>query len=326
MSATTNDKRQVLPWTVTTETDFQALMEQIDQELRANKIPIPARPIKGWLTVSGRYGHGLSMFPPKKVPTPGSFKGDDLSLRIFEWFDIRYGDQLKIDHSPGHSIVVVRGDAYRVELPLIYNRVRMVCDPAHHGQDYYPKLTKGKDIATVNVLDCIVDLQPALSNALKPHELREIFHQFARDLRSFQMIETLYKLGLGIEARGDLMSSVDSVLRLPPQYGASRWHSLQSAEKYLKTFLKERGAAYPTGGPNAHNLLFLTKSAVGAGMAPLSDKPLVSASCGSKVRYGEVHSTLEEAVTAHRAAVIICAHVTSCLQRLKGKTAKAKMP
>ena len=101
----------------------------------------------------------------------------------------------------------------------------------------------------------------------------------------------------------DLASSVDDVLRIPPDYGGSRWHSLQAIEKFLKALLAFKGIAYPKGS-QGHDIRKLSDLASAFVQA---EKSLLDAvMCTAGVRYNEVPSTLQDAHNAHRAAILIC--------------------
>jgi hypothetical protein len=103
--------------TIASEQEFIVLMEQIDAELRQAGVEIAARPLRTMAIVSERLNIALRLTEPDAVPTSGSYRGDDLSIRIHHWFNERYGDRLKRRWGPGETFIVVRGDAYRVHLP-----------------------------------------------------------------------------------------------------------------------------------------------------------------------------------------------------------------
>lgn len=239
---------------ISDENEFCRLMDEIDQEMRVAEVPTHARPMRGWFLISARNGLNLRLFPEKREPSPGVYTGDDLTLRIFDWFDERYGDQTKIDIGPGHTVVIIKGDAYRVALPRVYGRVRFIADPVNHGKDVYPSLaTSGSAPATANVLDIIVDLQPGFSRTLSPEELGDLTREISSMTVKFQTIENIYKLPLGKEVKGDLVASVDRFFQNPPQYGLSRWDSLQVAEKCMKAYLSSTELPFPKGR-GGHNL------------------------------------------------------------------------
>jgi hypothetical protein len=213
-----------MKWTVSTESEFEQIMEQIDGELRGQAVPVHARQLRGWLMIAQRYELvGLRLSPLQHSARPNVYSGDDLTAHIMSWFKRRYGEQLNIDYSVGHTILVIRGDAYRVRLPRIYGRVRLLCDPAHHREAYYPNVALAPEIVTVNVLDSINALQPGLSSALCHDELASILSTVKDHLEKFARIEQMPEdtTDLRRSALGDLRSSVDSIVRVPPDFGPS---------------------------------------------------------------------------------------------------------
>ena len=144
---------------------------------------------------------------------------------------------------------MICGDAYRVHLPRFFGRRRLICDPATHGQPF--DLMRS---TTFNVLECIEMMQPAFSQTLSDEEQKYLLSSVARAVTLFELIEKLYKIGFGPQAKTDLAASVDAVFQSPPDFGASRWHSLQAAEKYLKTYLNAKETAFPKGA-SGHDLV-----------------------------------------------------------------------
>lgn len=299
---------------VQTEDEFRAMMEAIDDELKSGGLSVEKRPMRAWLTISGRRGLGLDLFPEKTAPESGSYAGDDLTLRIFNWYEERYGEQIEIYFGPGSTILEIRGDPYRVWLPRVFGgAVRFIADPATHGHDVHPKMTHGGQVATVNVLDCIEGLQPGLSKELSEQELQWLASDIHRLTLEFNSIETLFEKGFGPQAQTDLEASIDCVLRRPPEYGVSRWNSLQAVEKFLKTYLQEKGRSFPKGrdGHDLHKLAALANDVCCGGLLP---GMLNAVQCGTGVRYGEEPSTREQAVLAHKMAGLICWKIARTLE------------
>jgi hypothetical protein len=292
------------PLDINSEHEFSAFMERINAELASQDVPVHHRPIKGWFTISSRYGLGLTMPKSTEKAREGSYAGHDLSIRIFDWFDARYGDRLKVDWGPGETVIVIRRDAYRLVLPRVCGTVYAVCDRSKHGQpDAYPR-------NVLNVLDCIDDLQPSLCAQLSLHELFQVTSEVIKATQLFMAIEPILSIGFGPKVRADLRASVSDVVSQTPDYGNSRWHSLQAAEKAIKTYLDKKSVSYPTRGKGGHDLALLAGLASANGLK--NGKHIRNANCSPNVRY-EAPSTFEEACNAHWAARAICA--------LVGKTA-----
>jgi hypothetical protein len=159
----------------------------------------------------------------------------------------------------------------------------------------------GGQTATVNVLDSVEDLQPGLSQALEPQELQKIKEVVHLETLQFATIEALYNTELGRAAKADLRASVDRLLDSPPQFGQSRWASLQAAEKFLKAYLTEQDLRFP----KTHDLKKLANLAHIRKYGGLPDGLLEPVQCDPGVRYDD-SSTVDDAIRAHRMACLIC--------------------
>jgi len=289
---------------ITTEEQFRSLMEEVDRELRDQKVPITARDLRAisiirrHLQIVGEIN--LTHLPDQ--PKPGSYEGQDLIARALQWMRDRYGKRMNIP-MPGQTMVVIRGDTYKVRLPIAMGNFNLVCDPRSLG-----KLETMIGVSAppiLNALNLIEGLTANLTQSLVQSELEDILSDIAPALR-YVMILIMMKNGpMREQANNDLISSVDDVLRIPPDFGGSRWHSLQAAEKFLKSLLTLHGIPYPTKGPKGHDPTHL--EGLGHSLVPIEPALLNNIKCSAAVRYNEeVPSTLLDAHRAHRSAICIC--------------------
>ena len=116
--------------------------------------------------------------------------------------------------------------------------------------------------------------------------------------------------GFGPQAWTDLEASVDCILRRPPEYGVSRWNSLQAVEKFLKTYLQEKRRPFPKSH-DLHKLAALANDVGYGGLVPAMSNAV---QCGAGVRYGGEPSSRERAVLAHKMAVMLCWKIARTLQ------------
>ena len=114
------------------------LMEEIDNQLREDGVPIEARPLMAGLMISRRFNCSFSLDSP-------------LGIHINIWFNDRYGDRLKIDLNLGDTVVLIKGDPYKVRFPIAIGI---------NGQ--------------VNVLEWIKAATPALLDSLDEKELDDL--------------------------------------------------------------------------------------------------------------------------------------------------------
>jgi hypothetical protein len=197
----------------------------------------------------------------------------------------RYGKRLNIP-MPGQTMVVIRGDPYKVRLPYALGNINLLCDPSSLGE---ARPAFGKSASpSVNVLDLVEGLTANLSQSLVQTELEGILSDTAPAVR-YAMILVMMKNGeMRQQANSDIISSVDEAGRIPPDFGGSRWHSLQAVEKFLKSLLKLHGISYPTGA-QGHNLTLL--AGLGHNLVPIEQPLLDDVTCSAGVRYNEVPST-----------------------------------
>jgi HEPN domain len=200
--------------------------------------------------------------------------------------------------------VLIRGDLFRVTLPFVMGKLPLICDP-----------TKFTSSHPNNVLNYVSDLQPALANAISAQECAQILTDVKDSLTHLTQIKgripgLLKALGLLEQAKSDLAASVEDMLRTPADFGGSRYHSLQAAEKFVKALLSENGIKYPKDARD-HDLNCLATLA--GSLLTLSSVSIAAANCGAGARYQQPPSTLTEAFEAHRASLLICAAVAKAI-------------
>src|SRR6266446_4603688 len=167
---------------ITTEKQFCSLMEEVDRELRDQKVPITARDLKA-ISIIRRHLQivgEIDLSDLSDQPKPGSYQGRDLIARAFEWMQDRYGKKLNIP-MPGQTMVVIRGDTYKVRLPIAMGRINLVCDPKSLGE---ARPAFGKSAPPIlNVLDLVEGLTTNLSHSLVQSELEDILSDTAPAVR-----------------------------------------------------------------------------------------------------------------------------------------------
>lgn len=288
---------------ITSEVEFQKLMQEIDAEMITEEIPVTARQIVACGKVSKKLGITLPMggfgFVPRK-PKEGVYSGYDLALRINSWFSDLYGEKLKVDFDIGVIAIEISGDIFKMRLPTVYGRVGAVIDPSTMGK----KGSSGK----MNILDFIVDLTPPLASRLTGKAFDEIGELFMLGMDVFGNIHNYRGDELLAKAHADFKASTFHLLHRPPELGLSKWASLQAVEKTLKSLIALRGGSYPKGG-KGHNLEQLTKITEELGQPPIERKLIEKIQCHAGVRYENVGLTVKEVVDAQHAALRICHQV-----------------
>jgi hypothetical protein len=278
--------------------------------MREDGIPIHGRSLVALRHYSMTFGLTIPVPPQSYMPAEGVYTGQDAAAHIARWFEKTYGDRQKAYLGPGSSIVVVRGEAWELNLPLIYGRVQCVVEPDLQRYANATVLGTGGNLPILNILNIITDFPQSLASQLTLPEMREILDVFRVTLDRMNSIETMRRHPLIPEALSDLAASVRHILAPQPHFGQSKWSSAQAAEKMLKSLLKAKGIEYPFN----HNIDGLSALAVGAGMKSIPDYALSDLRARAGLRYGEGETNLLDAVRAHHAALLVGAHVAQVVQ------------
>lgn len=228
--------------------------------------------------IQGRFLAGLTAIT-KKFKCGLSWESEEAQI-INNWFVQTYGDKLKINWDVGKTIIQIKGDIYSVKLPRVFGQVK------------------------VNTLEWIEKATPKLLRSLSDAELNIIGNQIFSHFNAYTKMEKMPR-----ENIIDLDTSVSHLINQNPQYGLSRWASLQASEKTLKDYIKKKGGVFPKGGKDGHDISKLTMIAEQHGLPAVSKTLISSVQCPASVRYSETPSSKQEAIDAYLASVSVCAHV-----------------
>jgi hypothetical protein len=216
------------------DTDFNNLMEDINKNFQDKNIPIPSRELLAMLEVAKRFKIEIYM-------------GDKTDQRINQWFKSRFNDKLNIPFI-GQSIVLIKGDPYKLNIPLIYggNGAQLICSGDQNlkiGQNLIINPT------SINVLNFIEGMTFILSTQLNSEDKKEIIENFQKSHYMFKMIDDLkMKKKKNIlqpneilcyldEAIGDIRESSNHILQSNNNFGLSKWSSMQFVEKIMKSYI-----------------------------------------------------------------------------------------
>ena len=267
---------------------FLAYMQSIDDLLRRQKTPIPGRPLSALSIIAQDLRITIMMGGP--VDTR-------LADHIHLWFEKRYGDLLKIDLSPGKAVILIRGDPYIMRLPRIIGQWDGILD----------------------VTTLVEGMTQPLFAELPENDMAELVNHFPWLTERFNTMDEL-----PANVRAELDAAVLHLISQKPDYGLSKWSSLQFTEKMLKYFIKARNGT----PPKSHSLPKLLNSAENLGL-PMGWRPILPLiQCDASVRY-EDGVSLADAVLAHHASIDIVAYVSSSLadrQSDKAKQARNDIP
>jgi HEPN domain-containing protein len=291
------------------EDEFREFMERIDERIRTREVPFSHRELAALSEVARELRMELPGWTADRDPRRGEFTGMDLSIRVSRWVKDRYGKRAAWDPRPGRTVVILRDDPWEIVIPRFFGSHRFFASVTEASDPVVPGIDHTDSPPRFNVLEAITDLAPGLRGVLTSAELDHVLEVFRVALEDYLLIEQLQEQPLARQAHGDLTTAVREILAGPGRYGASRWASLQAAEKMLKAYLKSTQGNHPWG----HNLHDLATEAVSAGMAPVLPSWLDAARCTAAVRYAEEATTTTAAVAAHHAALDLAAHAASHL-------------
>ncbi|MHB9072334.1 MAG: hypothetical protein ACYC6G_02290 [Desulfobaccales bacterium] len=288
------------------EIKFNEIMEQIDGELRLKGTPIHGRSIAAMCELSGRLKITIPLFPQALGAIEGVYNELTFAAHIDEWYKLRYCDRLKVYFGPGSVALLIRGDPWRMKLPRFFGIVKVTCDPDLVKHINSPNVCFNNDSPIYNILNCVENLPQGLAYILTHEELKQILNFFITSMHAYHQLEVVKNREYIKEATADLDASVAFMFASPPQYGLSKWSSLQFIEKLIKSFLSLRKAKIP----RTHDLAKIANEAENIGLNPVNYGLLAKIQCTAGVRYGEPAITLKEAMTAHHAALVLSKQLT----------------
>lgn len=298
---------------ITTKDQFEILIQEIDAELQKRGVLIHARQLQAIGEVSKKFKITLPVAPLPSGPIPGNYEGSSLSAHIFEWFDNKYGDRLKIDFSIGYSLVLLRGDVWLIRFPLVFGKVTIVCErdlSKQFNKMIVNRAGQPHQKLFMNLLKLIENLPQGLASQLTDDELRELLGYYVFGHTFFNAICSFCKgKELVTAAIADLRASAQASVGNAHNYGQSLWLSLQAAEKMLKFFLQAKGEQFP----HTHNLERLTKLAYAHGLQPIDTRVIDEVQCDANVRYTQQEYPVVKIVNAHQGAVNIGSTVIHAL-------------
>jgi hypothetical protein len=280
-------------------TDFNAYLEKIDREMRRDNVPIRARQLQALSRISHEHWNmefNISGAMELNEDDLVGYEGDALTRRIIIWFEELYGDRLKISFREGKSVALVRGDPYLMNIPIALGNVKFTYDVETLGQS--GRMEKdGQTI--VNVFDCLPDITEATVERISRSDGFRLANELRANTYRFRKASEIGEYENVFDVRTDLDSAAQHMVTDHSSFGMSRWHSLQAAEKALKSVLSCQGLDFP----RVHDLFQLVHASGMLGISPLA---LDSAICSSSVRYEPDLSTLDQAINAHHASLDIC--------------------
>jgi hypothetical protein len=293
------------------ESEFLKLIEEVDEEFKKQNIPIFQRPIHAIREICIRLKTSLPLVPEGPA-IPGLYSGDSLVAHVHEWYKRRYGERLKIDFSPGRAAVLIKGDPWKINFPALFGRAKFVFDPNLEKYKEESKI-KVNEPLIANPLRCIERFTTDIAKSLTRNEMSQLAQFFISTFETLLRLFEIKDKPFIPEARADLDAAVNNIFSSFPNYGQSKWASLQFAEKLFKCFLKLKNVDVP----KKHGLDLLSNLASQNGLPIIPAIIIRDVQCPAGVRYGEITVSLEEAIQAHHSSLEVCSVLAPAIKTIK---------
>jgi hypothetical protein len=281
---------------------FNSIMENIDKLLVAQDVGIPGRELRGSMLFSNQQGlSGVPLTHP-------------VFQKVFDWFAARYGERLNLDMDFGQSALLLRGDILRFRCPYFAGRAYVISCPELMNRDFSGARRNLPGL--INALSMINGMTSAYFRSLTAIEQNCLLEAFVESELSLARIKDANVQEYVRIASEDLQTSVERMTSPNPQFGLSKWASLQAVEKVIKAYISKQNVE----PKKTHKLNDLAAAAESVGLRPLQRSSLKFVECSPDVRYPSTRVTKDEAVMAHRSAVAICADIAMQLPRIGWNT------
>lgn len=275
--------------------EFNEVMLEVDQQLIFSGYNIPQRPIYAIEEISRRFSIPLPVMRFPKGFQHESAEFWPISERIYEWYDLRYGERIKMDFSPGRMVILIEEDMWILRFPRIFGAVSFTVSRTVISDR---SRSDGKPVI-YNVIDSVENLPRTRIPTLPDNELEHIYQKFEFGLKAFSILEGSIEQELIRLALADIAAAVEHLAGAKENYGLSKWSSLQTAEKIFKAAIMLAGGTYS----NTHNLHKLSEQAEAAGLTGDWHALIPHIQCGAGIRYGEEACDRDSALVAHHAAL-----------------------
>ncbi len=275
-------------------------LEEIDRIFSESNVPIHQRSIKAVVEFGKRCNLSLPIVTADlNINHPDYPKQNEyITNAIHDWYEEKYGELLNIDFSLGKTIVEVSGNPLVLNLPKIFGRAVIVWDINKEPSTGNNDLKKNEPVE-VNVIDSIRGMTRVLAKDTTKNESKRIVQWFVLAMDVYEFLSSMRDNNLLMQARSDLLTSVQHIDSQLGVYGQSKWSSLQTCEKFLKALISSQGNTFQ----KHHNL---SKLATLAGLTSSDDSRYIqNIQCSPGIRYGEEQTDIEAAVLAHKSVMML---------------------
>lgn len=272
---------------------FNKLMSEVDKDLANKGLAIHQRPLNALSVVSAKFDISLPMSQPRQGMPEELLRNWPVSQRIRKWYDDNYGDRQKIHLGPGCMAVLINQDVWVFRFPRIYGSVKLIVSRTIKSEKIR---SDGKPVA-YNILDCVENMPPGFRMSLNNTQLSALLKDFVLGFNAIMSLESIRGNNLIELALSDISASINHMLAQKPEYGLSKWSSLQAAEKIIKAAIKRAGGNYTL----THKLDELITQALKFGLKFEVKSIIDRIQCSPAIRYDEEPCSKISAAQAHYA-------------------------
>jgi len=284
-----------------TDEELEKVLTEIDRELRESSPQVSGRELRGWSAFCKKFRLDMASYDP-------------LAVRIHEWFKQQYGERLNMNLDFGDTVAEIRNDFYSIRLAPFWGAMIVHCDPLLHGSDFGPNKKINAGPIKSNLFNSVKGLTAIFIKSLTADECNNLLDAYARGFLGFSRMKDARGAPYSKEALDDLTQSASQLTSRSPNFGFSRWASLQAAEKILKSFIEVQGKTFRKN----HDLNELATTASACGLPSLPPNLLTEIQCSANVRYSSSSVAKKEALRAHYAVLTLSAEVAPLLKPQSG--------
>jgi hypothetical protein len=280
--------------------DITPILREIDEVLKAKGVPPHARGIRAVIAFGQRFQLNIPLVAVKPhKPDLELAKNSTYTARIYDWFEEVYGERMKFD--PSDKVAVIAdGDLWELRIPLIYGTV--IVDARNDFLNDRPNIFSASPVK-INACAALTHITPARLKCFRDSDLQEVYGSYCVGLDTRAAFDRFRKADSKfLEAESDWKAAVMHLTAQRPNFGQSRWSSLQMCEKFMKGMIKIIGG---THARPVHNLSELHEALALSIPALNLVNLLPDIQCTAAVRYGEAPSTREQAYTAHKSSLLL---------------------
>lgn len=280
--------------------NIDEVIEKIDNELKSENVPIHARGIHAVRKISMLLNKSLPIAKPPRGADQKIADNWPITKRIYDWYEANNAGRNEVDPSENrHVTVFTHGDLWKLRIPIVWGS----CDIVASRHFSEPKNDISKAGVKLNATSSLDGITAARLIKFKDEDLKEVLEVFVVSLAVFEFFEQLIPSHVLFgEAKSDLITSSVLLSGRSPNYGQSRWASLQAAEKFLKGLIHTLGPRKPSHG---HVLDKVYRELVGDKTNSNVLGLLSDIQVDARVRYREVDSTMEEAYIGHQSCLFL---------------------